>query len=140
MAKLQDFIDVYTKAVDKEISFEQFLEEMVTTLNIEYLPEGSSLFDKAEDYVYSWCHPSGNTPQEIITTLQNLEELLFEEVEVVGGGEGDGEHYHIVYKVLPYDCYIKQDANYQSYYGINCYDKIYEVSPQPVTTIEYLPV
>ena len=66
--------------------------------------------------------------------------LNVEEIEQVGG-EGEGEDYHVVFKITDKvsneEVYIKFDGSYDSYNGTEWYSKPYLVTPQEETIIVY---
>jgi hypothetical protein len=84
-------------------------------------------------------------PYEEITTpdwdeVGTLETSLgtVEEVEQVGGGEGDGEHTHVVLKTVATGQLFRINGHYYSYDGTNWdYAKLYEVRAVTKTVVVY---
>ncbi len=60
----------------------------------------------------------------------------FVEVEQVGG-EGEGDHYHIVLYFEKYDEYVRSDAYYASYHGVSDFSDWYIVTKQERTITVY---
>lgn len=56
------------------------------------------------------------------------------------GGEGQGEEWYTVKRFVNHDVYIRIDAYYTSYEGVNFeYSKFLHVFPLEVKRIEYVP-
>jgi hypothetical protein len=71
------------------------------------------------------------------TALTELELKLFEIVDSYGGYEGAGEEYYTVFKVVPYNRFLKQTGIYTSYDGVQELSKLYEVWPREVVNTVY---
>lgn len=56
------------------------------------------------------------------------------------GGEGMGDHAHVVFKVVSTGKLYKLDGYYSSWEGTDWQDKAYEVEAKPVMTTEYVAV
>lgn len=77
---------------------------------------------------------------EEITEVDLPEFGYLEVVEIVGGGEGSGEHMHIVFKLTCDDGteeYFKVDGFYSSFGGSEWDGTLYSVTPQQKTITVY---
>lgn len=62
-----------------------------------------------------------------------------ETVDEEGGSEGDGEYCHKVFLFKEENIYIKIQASYYSYEGIELdYSEVYEVEPKEVLVTQYV--
>lgn len=71
-----------------------------------------------------------------------LESIGYEHIEQVGGGEGDGEYVHGIFKLG--DKFYRAEWNYYSYHGFGgaweydeMFETLYEVTPTEKTIIVY---
>lgn len=58
----------------------------------------------------------------------------YKEVDHYGGGEGEGEHFHVVLYFPNFDKYVRAEAHYFSYDGISYFDEEWTMV-KPVQTI-----
>ena len=73
--------------------------------------------------------------EETTQELQSFGKVKLVEQE---GGEGEGDHYHLVFHFEDHDVYLKADAYYNSNDGTDwSYSYWYEVRPKEITKIIY---
>lgn len=113
MTQTEQLIDLFKKGIAQTISLDDFLSE----LN-EVFPKGR--FEWFEEYL-------DNCTDEIYTELQELKDLLFTFVHSLGGGEGDGVEYEEVVYLNSYNVYIRRNASYYSYHGLDYFQDFYIV-------------
>ena len=114
MTQTEQLIDLFKKGITQTISLDDFLSE----LN-EVFPKGR--FEWFEEYL-------DNCTDEIYTELQELKDLLFTFVHSVGGGEGSGVEYEEVLYLNSYNVYIRRNASYYSYHGLDYFQDFYVVT------------
>jgi len=81
--------------------------------------------------------PNGyNVLEEYVLTQVGYPKSVL--VDQEGGGEGDGEYCHWVRYYPELNFYLKVQANYYSYNGVDFdYAEVYEVEPKEVVVTQY---
>jgi len=104
-----------------------------------YLTDTDNYFKYTEDKtgleISEKGKESGLTEERVVEILNTLGELVF--VEIVGGGEGDGEHYHEIFKFDNADVYFRREGYYDSWEGITVEPDVAEVHKSIVVREEY---
>jgi len=131
MATVEEFNNLYIKAYNTEITFEEFLNEFNNLVQFECISESPVYFST------SYAH----TREERLALkyTEELQEVVLKLVKEIELEEGNGgEKYYIIYHVIPYNRYIKQEGMYYSHIGVKVETPVYEVVPVKVESYEYV--
>lgn len=115
---------------------EEVTEAILVAQNRENLNGHEDYVRRYPDYAYPYRELTTPDWDEIGTLETSLGTV--EEVEQVGGGEGDGEHTHVVLKTVSTGQLFRINGHYYSYDGTNWdYSRLYEVRAVTKTVVVY---
>lgn len=115
---------------------EEVTEAILVAQNRENLKGHEDYVRRYPDYQYPFRELTSPEWDEVGTLETSLGTV--QEVEQVGGGEGDGEHTHVVLKTVATGQLFRINGHYYSFDGTNWdYAQLYEVRAVTKTVVVY---
>lgn len=114
-----------------ELNYPEYIQVELDWLNDQY--HKSLLWSEQHDLMNKIHTLKTNSQAEVLGAFNS-----FKEIESVGNGEGEGQHFHVILHFPEFDKYLYAEAYYASYEGLSDFDEEWSiVEPVQVTVTQY---